>query len=288
MLWIFLSLLTALSVSSQDAWVKKHFSNLTPYEMSSYPILYSLPLFVITIFLIPIPKLGSDFFWTFIVSIPLNGISFIMYMKAIKISPLSLTIPYLAFTPVFMIFTAYIFLDEMPGLWGIAGIIVICAGGYILNIDPKKWHIFSPLTAVFKETGSWMMLIVAFIYSFASVIGKKGILESSPVFFIVSFFGVFNALLLLTLRFSGKIRMNHLFQRPFYGFIAGLFFFLHGMFHGWAISLTKAAYMVSVKRMSIIFAIIYGKIVFKEKNISIRISGAMLMLAGTVIISLLG
>ncbi|QTA83777.1 EamA domain-containing protein [Desulfonema limicola] len=286
--WIIVSLLTALAVSSQDAWVKKHFSGLTSYEMSAYPILYSQPLFMISMFFVSIPELGPSFAWTFLANIPINALGFIMYMKAIQKSPLSLTIPYLAFTPVFMIITGYIFLDEMPGLWGIAGILIICAGGYILNIEPGKWHIFSPLAAVFKETGSWMMLIVAFIYSFGAVIGKKGILESSPLFFIVWFFGIFNPLLLLTLRFSGKIRMDTLFKSPFNGIIAGLFFFLHGMFHGWAISMTKAAYMISIKRLSVIFSIFYGKFVFKEKNISIRISGSLLMLAGTILISLQG
>jgi hypothetical protein len=44
MLWLILSLLTALAVSSHDVWARKFFSDLKPYQMEAYPIFYSIPL----------------------------------------------------------------------------------------------------------------------------------------------------------------------------------------------------------------------------------------------------
>jgi hypothetical protein len=38
MLWLILSLLTALAVATQDAWVKKHFSHLSAYDMLAFPL----------------------------------------------------------------------------------------------------------------------------------------------------------------------------------------------------------------------------------------------------------
>lgn len=288
MLWLILSLLTALSVSSQDAWVKKFFSHLTPYEMLAYPLVYSTPMFVIMLPFISVPRLDAVFFWCFLAGIPINGVAFLLHLKAIKISPLSLTVPYLAFTPGFIIITGYLFLDEMPNMWGIFGILIICAGSYVLNIDPGKWRPLDPFKAVFKETGSWLMLIVAFLYSFGAVIGKKGILHSSPLFFTVSYFGVFNLVLVLFFRILRKISLETFREPHIKGVIVGGLLFLHVFFHCWAVSLTKAAYMISVKRLSILFSVIYGKFVFKEENMICRFSGALLMLVGTVIISLHG
>ncbi|KAG2448274.1 hypothetical protein HYH02_006858 [Chlamydomonas schloesseri] len=57
-----------------------------------------------------------------------------MYQRAVCISPLSLTIPYLAFTPAILIATAYIFLGELPGASGVAGVCVVALGGYLLNL----------------------------------------------------------------------------------------------------------------------------------------------------------
>jgi drug/metabolite transporter (DMT)-like permease len=110
--WMIISLLTALAVSSQDAWVKKFFSGFSAYEMSMLPFMYSCPLFVISTCWVPVSPLDATFFWCFFLSLPINGISVILYMKAIKISPLSLMLPYLAFTPVFMILTGYLFLAK--------------------------------------------------------------------------------------------------------------------------------------------------------------------------------
>ncbi len=288
MLWFILSLLTALSVATHDTWIKRYFSHLSPYEMSAYPFLYSLPPVAATLAFVPAPPLDFTFWWCFLVSIPLNAVSFLVYMRAIKLSPLSLTVPYLAFTPAFMILTGYLFLGEIPSYPGMVGILVICAGGYILNVDPRQWTLWAPLRAVWREPGSRQMLGVAFIYSFASVIGKKGILHSSPLFFNLSFFVVFNITLVVLLRATGRIRLSRFKEFPLKGAVAGLLFYLHALFHGLAIAMTQAAYMISVKRLSILFSVLYGKLVFREANITLRFSGALLMLAGALLITLQG
>lgn len=284
--WIFFSLLTALAVSAQDTWTKKFFSHMTLYEMSAYPLVYSLPFFMVSMIFVPVPALGDAFAWTFALSLPLNAVGFVLYMKAIKLSPLSLTVPYLAFTPVFMLFTGYIFLGEMPGIRGLSGILTICIGGYILNIDPARWRLLAPFRAISHQPGSWIMLIVAFVYSFTAVIGKKAILNSSPLFFGISFFIVFNLCLILLLRLTGKIRLKDLSRSPLKGLVSGVFLYLQIVFHCVAVSLIEAAIMISVKRLSILFSILFGKMVFKERHTSVRFSGALLMLAGTLLITL--
>jgi len=288
MLWLTLSLLTALAVASQDAWVKKHFSHLTAYDMLAFPFLFSLPLFVITVPFISVPPLDDTFYWCFVVSLPLNFIPFFIYMKAIRTSPLSLTLPYLAFSPAFMIFTGYVFLEEIPNIWGLVGIVVTCIGGYVLNLEPGKHSFWAPIMAVFKETGSWLMLIVALFFSFSAVIGKKGIMHSSPLFFTMTFFGVLSFLAVLVLLILGKIRLHTFRDNWATGMVAGILFFIHALAHGFAISMVKASYMISVKRLSALIGIIYGWLFFKEKYVAFRLVGASLMVAGAVLITLWG
>ena len=59
MRWLILSVLTALTVATQDAWVKKFFSHRSPYDMVAYPCLYSLPLFAVTLLCDVISKRNS-------------------------------------------------------------------------------------------------------------------------------------------------------------------------------------------------------------------------------------
>ncbi len=58
--------------------------------------------------------------------------------------------------------------------------------------------------------------------------------------------------------------------------------------HMWAINLITAAYMIAVKRTSLIFSVIYGKLIFKEKEITQRLAGASLMVLGVGLIVLAG
>jgi drug/metabolite transporter (DMT)-like permease len=185
-----------------------------------------------------------------------------------------------------MLATGYLFLDEIPGPRGLAGILTICTGGYILNIDPARWRLLAPFRAIFRETGSWTMLIVAFVYSFTAVIGKKAILNSSPLYFGVSFFIIFNLCLVLLLRFTGRIRFATFGRSPVKGLLSGVFLYLQIVFHCFAVALIEAAVMISVKRLSILFSILFGKMVFQERHASVRFSGALLMLAGTLLITL--
>ena len=288
MFWLTLSLFTALAVAAQDTWVKKYFAHLSPYDMMVYPALYSLPFFLIGMYLAPRPSLDEIYWWCLVVSLPLNAVSFLLYMQAIRISPLSLTVPYLAFTPAFMIITGAIILGEIPNRFGIVGILVTCIGGYVLNIDMGRFKFRDPFIAIIKEKGSWLMLIVAFIFSFAAVVGKKGILHSSPLYFTISFFVAFNLTVITGLLAVRKIHLKTYTVDPGKGLVAGILLFLHAISHGFAISLTKAAYMISIKRLSILFGVIFGAVIFKERNIRVRLAGATLMLSGAALIILRG
>jgi uncharacterized membrane protein len=54
--------------------------------------------------------------------------------------------------------------------------------------------------------------------------------------------------------------------------------------HMMAISLVNVAYMISLKRTSLVIGVIYGYFFFREKNIRERLSGALLMFIGFIMI----
>jgi len=278
MLWILLAIATALCVATQDAWVKMHFSHLSSYEMAVVPMFFSFPMFAVTLFFIQVPPLDRIFLVCFLVSLPLNAICFTLYMRAIQISPLSLTLPYLAFTPVFTIIPGYLFLGELPNVWGGAGTLLTVLGSYAGFRSAHR----------IREPGAILMLIVAFLFGFAVVIGKVGIVHSSVMFFTVLFFATLNCSMVLLLWIAGKVSLKTFAEKPAMGLAAGGLLFLHAVFHGWAVSLTKVVYMISVKRLSILIGVLLGGVFFNEKNIPIRAAGTLLMLAGAVIIMIIG
>jgi len=54
--------------------------------------------------------------------------------------------------------------------------------------------------------------------------------------------------------------------------------------HMLAINLTNVAYMISVKRTSVIIGVLYGYFLFQERHIKERLAGAIIMFTGFVMI----
>lgn len=56
-----------------------------------------------------------------------------LYQTALAGAPLSLTVPYLSFTPAILVMIAFFFLGETPSAGGILGVCIITVGGYLLS-----------------------------------------------------------------------------------------------------------------------------------------------------------
>ena len=249
--------------------------------------LYSLPFLLITFPFVPVPELDSTFWWIVCTVIPLDTLAFYLYMKAIKLSPLSLSVPFLSFTPVFMILTGFLVLQEVPSSGGIVGIGFVVVGSYALHAGEGKHGYLGPLRAIFKEPGSVLMLIVSVMFSLMAVLGKKGIQHSSPLFFGFFFLAALDLATLALFPLFGKINWKALLKMPAKGLLVGLMLYLHVVLHTVSISMVKAVYMISVKRLSILFSVGYGWLLFKESDIRDRMFGAILMFLGGVCITLL-
>ena len=287
MLWFFLSVLTALSVAARDVSIKTY-DQLTPPEIAALELSWSLPLLLLGCFWVPLPELDQTFWWMFILSIPINILAYILYLYAIKISPLSLTVPFLAFTPVFMVLTGFFVLDEKINAWGGLGIGFIVIGSYILNFKKIQFGILKPFAALLYEKGSWFMLIVASLFAFAAVIGKKAMLHSSALYFTYYFFLIFNILILSALLISKQSSLKKIMQNYRKGSWLGALLIIHISCHGLAITISTAVYMVAIKRSSILFSVLMGWLILKEEDIKYRGIGTILMFMGMLFISILG
>jgi drug/metabolite transporter (DMT)-like permease len=283
--WVFLSLTSAFALATSDALTKKALADSNEYIVAWFRLLFSVPLLVILLMFIPVPKLDAGFYRAFVLSLPLEILAMVLYIKALRISPLSLTLPFLSLTPVFLIFVSYFILGEKISFKGCIGIIFLATGSFTLNLHEVRNGIFGPFRAITRQRGSVLMILVAFIYGITSSLGKMAIEHSSPLFFGATYF------IVLTIIFSpiafvmGRDIKDFVKEKRYKGlFFPGLFYSVMIASHMMAISLTKVAYMISLKRTSLIMGVIYGYFFFKEKNIRERLTGALFMFTGFVMI----
>jgi len=284
--WVFLSLLSAFALATSDAFTKKVLNGSNEYLIAWFRLLFSVPFLVILWLFIPVPKLDIEFYLAFVCALPLEIIAMVLYIKALKISPLSLTLPFLSLTPLFLIFVSYVILGEKVSFKGGTGIFLLIAGSYILNLREIRGGIFKPFRSITREKGSVLMIGVAIIYSITSSLGKMAIQHSSPLFFGTTYFIVLTVVFAPIALIMGRRDIRKFIGEKKYTnlFTPGIFYSIMIASHMLALSLTKVAYMISLKRTSVIMGVIYGYVLFEERNIRERLAGAIIMFIGFVMI----
>ena len=128
------------------------------------------------------------------------------------------------------------------------------------------------------------MLLAALVWSISSNIDKVGVLNSSPLFWIVTK-GIFVTLAVLPFVILRKKHKQILSNwKPLIP--VGIFGSLIMVFHQTALIYTLVIYVISIKRISVVFSVFWGWLIFKEKNIKERLLGAIIMVLGVFLIVL--
>jgi drug/metabolite transporter (DMT)-like permease len=286
MSWFVYAFVCALSLATADALSKKALDdNSDPSIIAWVRTGYTLPFMVMIIPFVDIPPLDGVFYMATFAAVPLDIVALLLYMKAIKISPLSLTLPFLSLTPVFLIGTSYIILGEKPDQSGFIGIILVVIGAYLLNVHTISRGLFEPFKAIAREQGSVLMIIVAFVFSVGACIGKIAVQHSDPLFFSVIYSFLLSFIFYLVISFRTKHFYSKVLSRPVLFLLIGILITIMIITHLSAVNLVEVAYMVSVKRLSILFGVIYGVMFFRETNIKERLLGATVMVLGIIMIT---
>ncbi len=284
--WVGFSFLTALFESLKDVLGKKSLEKCNEYIVAWALRLYALPFLLPLLFFTKEIVLGSGFWIALVTGGTLNLITTVLYMKALKASELSVTVPMVTFTPLFLLLTSPIMVGEFPPLVGILGILLIVFGSYLLHLKEKHKGILAPFKAIITGKGPRLMLVVAFIWSITSNIDKLGIQNSSVVLWAVAIHIFIIITMVPLVLITARSSMHQLVKQrnvliPL-GFIDALKYF----FQLAALQFTLVAYVISIKRTSAILCVIWGALIFKEKGLKERLTGSVIMMLGVLLITL--
>ena len=251
-------------------------------------LIFSLPLLGLFLWTNGLPSLSPRFWWICLAMLPLELTAFLLYLRAIRLSPLSLTVPFLALTPVFTIATSWILLKEKVSGMGTLGICSIVVGIYLLNATTFKEGILAPLRALFRERGTRLMIGSAFLYSITSNFGKRAIQLSSPMAFAFFYQLIDTAALFgFAQAKAGGIRPlgTALRRQGFLYLCLGTVAAFASLVHCIGIAQAPVPYFIAIKRTSLLVAVIFGGLILKEGKILQRFLGAGLMVAGVTLIA---
>jgi len=267
---------------------KRHLTHLSPYGMGMVRVVFALPFLAAFIPLMSVPHLSGDFWWLMVFLIPMEISATLLYMKALRGCHLSLCIPFLAFTPVFLIATGWLFLGETVQGQGILGILLITGGSYILSLGNGSAGLLAPVKALIREPGARLMLAVALIYSVTAALYKVAILNSEPLFLGVTYPFCYAGGLALGYPVI-RSRLGPHWPIPWgWGLLAGGFVALSVLSVSQGLAFGPAPYVIAVKRLSLLFSVVLGGLYLRERPFAPRLIGTICMTAGVIIIAVLG
>ncbi|TSC89638.1 MAG: hypothetical protein G01um10143_128 [Parcubacteria group bacterium Gr01-1014_3] len=295
-LWFILALASALAnsgvqVVSKITTLTNRYSKITITFFAS--LTASAVLSAISYFVVGLPVLGERFWLAVIITGVLNAIAFPIMLKAYELGEFSSVYSMILATPAFLLITGFIFLGEIPSLFGILGVLLITIGLWIVSKN-KHGHIAVPN---FRK-GNLLGLLVAFIWSVTVNFDKIAALNADVFFapamsWLVMSLGYAIYLLLihrsLLVKNGGNGIATDSGRHPIFagilmiialGVVMGLSNILHNsaLIHGFA------SYTIAIKRTGVLFGVLWGWLFFQEKNIMKKLLGTAVSLAGIMAI----
>ncbi len=214
----------------------------------------------------------------------------ILFLAAVRASPLSLTIPFLALTPVFATLLGVVLLDERPEPMQIGGIALVVGGALTLSSSDESEQGAKPhfLRTFVREPGAWMMIGVAACWGITTALDKRALeFAVVPIHALVQVVGVILTALVYLL-VTGRIRelastraeLGRLGLATLTG-SASLGLQLVAVQH------ILVSQLETIKRaLGLISAIVFGKLVFGEPVTKIKVAAIVVMIAGVVLLML--
>jgi drug/metabolite transporter (DMT)-like permease len=283
-----LAALTAITLSSLgfaalDALRKVLAGRVEPVPMAALLTIGQMPLFAAWALLARETHVSAGYAVPGAATILLNVAANVLFLRAVQVSPLSLTIPFLSLTPVFSTLMASAVLGERPDGREAAGIALVVLGAFLVNLRRDRT---SPVAALARERGSVMMVGVALIWSLTAVLDKRALAFADvPMHAAIQCAGV-AAVLVVFLAARGRLgelRGVRAVQGVYALALAAAAVGLGLQFV--ALRLTLVGLVEALKRaIGMFFAVAVGRLAFEEAVTAGKLGGVALMSVGVLLI----
>lgn len=181
------------------------------------------------------------------------------------------------------------FLNEKIKLLPFLGLILIVFGGYFLKIKEAKEDILKPLKIIFTNKNTFYYLLAMMIMPFTSFFDKIGLLNLEHVnqTFLLFWENILLAVLLagyMTHKDKAWIKDLKINFRVL--FINGAVYTTLALLYLYAITTGALALVSGVKKIEILFVLLLGWFLFKDKPKREVWVGSLIMLVGVALIKL--
>ena len=280
MTWFISSIASALSDSFKLLTIKEKVDKKYNEFFIAFVVAFFISLVSLVLVLIfesEIFTLNSSYLIALAIVVSINLFTLVLTTKANNYSDLSTLAPLYSFSPLFVIVTSFLILGETISWIGGLGILLIVAGAFIVNAKNEK----SYFKKINLDLGQIMIILSTILWSFSSVYFKVGMQQVSTFGFMFAVYFLISLFLFIVLLIK-NIKIKENFKNIL---SVGTTSALTSIFQWYAVSIGPTAYVLAIKRASSIFSVIWGKLFLKEKHFGYRVTGALVIFIGVVLIA---
>jgi uncharacterized membrane protein len=253
------------------------------YEI--FGLLFFTPVFLFTLF-----RESFSFSITYIL---LSGIVhfvyWVLFSKALEKGDLSLIYPIMRSSPALVLIFSITVLQENVSPLGVTGILLVIIGVYTINMTKfGLLELSRPFHSLLRDRATQFALLTLVSVAFYSLIDKLAVSRMNPISFAYIYPWI--SLGLLTV-YIFKTKAKGILKREWQahknsilacGVLSIFGYFLILL----AFTLERMSYIVGLRQLSIVFAVLLGGHFLKEKNRMIRIVSSIIVFVGCYFITL--
>lgn len=282
-----LTLGAALGWSVFDSCRKALAPKIAPVPLTAVFSWAQAPIFLVWAWWAASWNIQSGYMWPALGVLVFNVTACLLFFEALRRSALSVTIPILAFVPVFAAVGGWVLLDEGLSIRQWMAIALVGLGALFLNA--KVDDLRSPLrllAALRKESGSVLMVGVALCWAATSVFDKLAMKFASAE--IHAGVQLLIMAILLTGWLASRGRSSEILKVRAHPvlFLGGVVVAIIALsFQLYAIQIMYVGLMEGIKRAcGIVFAIVLGRLLFDEEVTVGKIVAGCFMVAGVYLL----
>jgi drug/metabolite transporter (DMT)-like permease len=288
--WFILAFISALFSAASAISEKKVLFSLNALDfsfiVSLVTLLFSLPFF----FMIQLTEITTTGLIILFIKTLLSAGAFLCVMLSIKNLEISEALPLLALSPGLVAIAGVIFINDALNWIEWIGIILMVIGAYILELRKGNKNLLDPFKAMFSFSKYSYVFIALILFTATSILDRvllKG--YKFPPYTFMAFQQLFYAVIFaaaVLINQKGTIKqVKSIDKKIFYLIIAiSVFTVIYRYTQIEATKLAPVALVLSVKRLSVLFAVIYGGKLFSEENLYRRIAAVIIILAGATLL----
>ena len=209
--------------------------------------------------------------------------------SAYKEGDLSHVYPIMRSSPALVLMIAVLLLGEQVSLQGVAGILLVAVGVYIINMKRMSGEeLLAPIKSMAHDRSTQFAFLTLISVALYSIVDKMAVDHIHPILF--SFFHLFCGMCFYTpyivftknaaqIKKEWKSGVVRIIMAGILGIVGYALILV-------AFTIERVSYIVGLRQTSIVFAVLMGSHFLKEKHQGIRLTGALIIFAGGFLISL--